>query len=470
MTLDELINEKEKSVESGKREIKQIVDGARASGREYLTEAESFRSNELFDAVDRDKDSLKQLRKLKAEEDELDRRSLERYPTGAAPSVRAASVRVGREPLTYRSEGETARNFDGTPAEPTFLQDIYRAQILGDPAAMTRLQRHGDEMSVEQPGLVKRAVGSSGVPGFVPPAYLAEDFAAYARAGRPTAELCRKMPLPAEGMSVNLPRITTPTKTGVQTAENNTLANQDPASTLLTSPVVTIGGYTSLSRQAVERGQLTEQVVVQDLAADYAAQLDAQILTGSGTGGQHLGMLNVTGINSVAFTSTTPTVPLLFPKLASALQAMWSGRFAGPSAFVTSPREWAWIVGQVDSSNRPLVEPSENGPYNAIGTMATAGYTGQAGTILNVPVIMDGNLPDNLGTGTNESRFIAANFSDIYLWEENGGLPSQIRAEQPSAASLGILYVAYGYSAFAAGRLPRAISVVSGTGMVTPSL
>jgi hypothetical protein len=50
----------------------------------------------------------------------------------------------------------------------------------------------------------------------------------------------------------------------VQATENSNLANQDPASTLLTNNVVTIGGYVIASRQALERGILVESVVVSD--------------------------------------------------------------------------------------------------------------------------------------------------------------------------------------------------------------
>jgi hypothetical protein len=32
------------------------------------------------------------------------------------------------------------------------------------------------------------------------------------------------------------------------------------------------------------------------------------------------------------------------------------------------------------------------------------------------------------------------------------------------------MLVAYGYSAFAAGRQPKAISVLAGTGLITPAL
>jgi len=74
----------------------------------------------------------------------------------------------------------------------------------------------------------------------------------------------------------------------------------------------------------------------------------------------------------------------------------------------------------------------------------------------------------NLGGGSNETRIIAADMRDLYLWELPAS-PIFIRAEQPNAASLGIRYVAYRYSAFGAGNRRRS-PLVSGTGMILPAL
>ena len=87
------------------------------------------------------------------------------------------------------------------------------------------------------------------------------------------------------------------------------------------------------------------------------------------------------------------------------------------------------------------------------------------GRILGCDVVISGNVPANLGGGSNETRIIAADMREVYLWELSAS-PIFIRAEQPNAASPGILYVAYSYSAFGAGRQPKAISAVSGTGMI----
>ena len=110
-------------------------------------------------------------------------------------------------------------------------------------------------------------------------------------------------------------------------------------------------------------------------------------------------------------------------------------------------------------------------PASLISTWSArtnAGYD-LVGTMLGCRVLLYGNVPSNLGCGSNETRIIAADLRDSFVWED-ANAPIYIRAEQPNAASLGVLFVAYSYSAFAAGRQPKAISVVSGTGLILLAL
>jgi HK97 family phage major capsid protein len=435
-----------------------------------MTAAERRRSDQLFRELGTLKVKLANAERAKVEEDESDRLSGITHPTDVRSPHKVATVRIGNEPHTYRKAEERSTDFRGEP-EPGFITDLFKSQVLGDPQASERLARHGREMSVDNPKLVERAVNTGGVPGFLPPAYLEELFAEYARAGRPLANLCRKLPLPASGMSVNIPRVTTSTLTAIQATENATVGNQDPASTLLTANVNTIAGYVTVSRQAIERGPLTEDVIVSDLAADYNMQLDAQCVNGSGAGGQHKGILGITGINAITYTSAAPKVDEMWPKLADAVGKVMSGRFTGPTAIVMSPTQWAWTLAFKDSTGRPYVEPEAvaQNPVMVAGAGAMS-YDGVAGYLFGIPIMLDGNVPANLGAGTNETRIIAADFRDILLFEDNGGAPAQLRFEAPAGNSLGIMLVAYGFSAFAAGRQPKAISVVSGTGLITPAL
>lgn len=56
------------------------------------------------------------------------------------------------------------------------------------------------------------------------------------------------------------------------------------------------------------------------------------------------------------------------------------------------------------------------------------------------------------------------------LFEDESQAPAQLRFDEPLANTLTVRLVAYGYSAFAGGRQPKAISVVSGTGLIVPAL
>jgi HK97 family phage major capsid protein len=363
----------------------------------------------------------------------------------------ATTVRVGREELTYRAD-----------AGYSFLRDAYSAEVRGDFAARQRIERHMVEMATEH-----RASDTGAFSGLVVPQYLTDQVAPFARAGRPFADAVRQLPLPAEGLSVNISRVTTGSTAASQSSENSSVSSTDMDDTLLTVPVRTISGQQDVSRQAIERGTGIDTVVVQDLVNAYATQLDSQIIGGAGTSGTHTGVLSVSGISSVTLTTASPTAALLYPKIADAVQRVNSLRYMPANLIVMHPRRWAFLLASVDSSNRPLVTPNAG---NGLNTMGNGGNTGAGvvGQIMGIDVLVDANIPTNLGSGTNEDRIIVCYSPDLCLWEQTGS-PMQLRFEQTLGGQLTIKLVAFGYSAFTAGKYPAGISVISGTGLVTPS-
>src|SRR5438067_217960 len=56
-------------------------------------------------------------------------------------------------------------------------------------------------------------------------------------------------------------------------------------------------------------------------------------------------------------------------------------------------------------------------------------------------VVVDANIPTNLGAGTNQDEVYVFASEEVHLWEPPNS-PYLIRAEQPNAANLGILLVA----------------------------
>lgn len=414
--------------------------------------------------------TLDGLESAQREEDQVQQQYRQTSPGASRGPAYDQVHRVGVEQRTYQGP-QASRDGRGVNG-PDFLRDLYDYQVKRDPGAGARLERHGAEVEQLDPGFAQRMVGTGAVAGFVPPQYLTDLFAEFARAGRPLANLCTPVPLPEHGMEVDIPRVTTPTTTGVQTAEGGAVATQDMDDTLLAAPVRTVAGYTDVSRQAIERGVLVQPLIFGDLAADYNAKLDAQLINGSGASGQHTGILNVASINGITYTDASPTIPELWPKLADAAGQVMGQRFTGPTAFAMRSNVWAWILAQVDTQGRPLVEPGTIAVNPiAVASNRPVDYTVTAvGSLFGVPVVLDNNIPNNLGAGTNETRIIAADFRDLILMEDNAAAPVQLRFDDVLSGTLQVRLLAYGYSAFAAGRQPKAISVIGGTGLVVPAL
>ena len=94
----------------------------------------------------------------------------------------------------------------------------------------------------------------------------------------------RFLPLPDQGMSLILPRGTTGVSAAIQATENSSVSSTDEVWANVTLPVATIAGQQIVSRQSLERGTPgLDQLIYMDLAGAYAAALDTQLLTGSGS-------------------------------------------------------------------------------------------------------------------------------------------------------------------------------------------
>jgi HK97 family phage major capsid protein len=199
------------------------------------------------------------------------------------------------------------------------------------------------------------------------------------------------------------------------------------------------------------------------------------LLNVSGTAGQPTGLLNVVGVNSIVFTSTAPKFidtavsgNSFYNRLVNAIQQVTTKRFASPSAILMHPARWAWVQEAMDTTGRPYVLGENDGPFNA-GGISDPGQIaqGKAGNILGLPVILDASIPVNLGTGLNQDVVFVAKFDDVWTWEGN------VRAEayeQTYATNLSPFIRLYNYVSIQGQRYPQSVSVISGTGLVAPTL
>ncbi len=229
------------------------------------------------------------------------------------------------------------------------------------------------------------------------------------------ANLCHTEVLPPGVSSVNLPRVLTGTTTAIQTTQNTALSQTDMTTAAVSSSIVTIGGKQVVSQQLLDQSGIPfDRVILGDLTADYARQLDTQVLTGSGTAGQLRGYLTATSTNNQTWTQATPTAGLFYSQLAKLQGAINANRYASPDTVVMHPRRWAWLASFADSTGRPLVVPSSGG-FNSMANPGANAAQGFVGTVLGMEVYTDPNVPTNLGAGTNQDVVLVFLRDDLWL-------------------------------------------------------
>lgn len=458
MTLEELIRQAREAVNTALATRQQEQDALMAlRSDENLTEdavAARVATRDAADAeVTRRQTALDELLAEQVREEELTALAARTAPTGNRPPAYDRAARVGAEERTYRPDQDRRGQH--------FEQDVAAA-FLGDYEARDRLARHMQEERVERGDQLVRAAGTGAFSGLVVPQYLTDLYAPATAARRPFADACRPHDLPAQGMTVNLSRITTATSTALQT-ENAAVSETDIDDTLMTINVQTNAGQQTLSRQAIERGAGVEPVVLDDLFRRYASTLDSTLLNQATNG-----LTNVA--TAVAYTDATPTVAEFYPKTLEAqagVEAALLDMASGENIAVMHSRRWLWMQNAL-SSTWPLISQPGIAAQMAGTNLATTYGSGVRGYLPNsTPIIVDNNIATNYGAGTNEDEVYVVDRNECHLWEDPNA-PMYIRAEQPKVANLGVLMVVYGYFAYTHARYAQARKI-AGTGLVTPT-
>ena len=367
---------------------------------------------------------------------------------------------VTREAMTYDKDGRNS-----------FVRDMINAQLRNDSSSWERLHRHQAEVAVETRD-INRTDTSGG--DFVPPIYLTNEYAEFARAARVTADLLTGMALPAGTDSINIPQITTGSLSAFQSSDNSATTTRDLVTSTVTAPVRTISGYENVSIQLVEQSPLAgglDRMIFGDLMKDYALQLNTAVVgAGDGTSGTLKGLITLgadtTNGIPTTWTESTPSATGGLTAMAKAISKVVTNRYQDVEAIVMHPSTWYWFMSQVDSSSRPLVVPVAAGPFNANGVVDAPGASkGLVGTMHGVKVFVDATLPKNYGASTNQSPILVGKFSDSYLFES--GVKTRVLPDVLSA-NLTVRFQVYGYAALA-HRFNKSISAISGTGTVAPS-
>ena len=365
------------------------------------------------------------------------------------------------EQLTYQ-KGNNRRSY---------VKDLIKLTLNmdGDGESRGRLMRHAQDVAEDESYKeyrdISRVDGQGGYA--VPPAWLMDQYIELARPGRAFANLVQRQPLPGGTDSINIPKLLTGTTVGVQTADNTPISKTDLTDTFINAPVRTIAGAQGVSIQLIDQSPIAfDDVVFRDLVAAHAASTDTQVLAGSGTAGQVLGVNNIPGISTVAL-SGAPTIQTVYSAIANAVQLVHTTRFLPPEAIVMHPVRWGWFLSLLDAQQRPLFLPNANNPFNAAGVLQDVASQQVVGTMHGLPVITDPNITTTAGPGTpsgNQDIIYVLRASDLVLWES--GIRARVLPET-LATNLTVLLQIYNYLAFSAGRYPQ--SVVEITGLTAPT-
>lgn len=342
-----------------------------------------------------------------------------------------------RRSESIRKGGESGRVSGVDPGDPV---TPHRGQTLAD--AKRRLAEHRDLATTTD------SAGGYLIPKDNVPVFIADEFAAAARAQATLATALPYEPLPESGMTVKQPRITTGATVAVTSSENSAVSETDPAFALVDVPIATVAGLVDLSRQVFDRGQpdAADVVLATELGRALGEKLDSQIITGTGSGGQTQGLSGLSGILTVAYTDSTPTAPELLSKLWSAYLSLSGSSgygVADPSAYVSilHPRRLAFLLASSDA-----------------GSQLRATLPGET--------IVTGGIPTNGGASTSEDHAyvlvrdmvrIHANPPQLAVFFEAGSGTNTVRVR------------AFQYVALTV-RQPSAVAKVSGTGFTPPSL
>jgi len=338
-----------------------------------------------------------------------------------------AEVRSEIEDL--RREMETLNTNVTVEETPSFRSygDYVKAVVAGDEHAMDIANRAyaGAVVSDAGPDSIGRDAWSQ-------EALLLVD------QGRPSLNAFRRAPLPAEGLNVDFPAVKANTiDADVQAAQGDTLVFGKLSLETKSTPVLTIGGWTDMSRQAIERSSVAYvDSAFRAMAIAYGRETNAQFISALGAG---------TYTDVVAGSADAEGIS---KAIATASVNINGASGMTPGFLLVSSDVYVEIATQYATDGRPVL--GGNAPVNNIGNRNLATLTGN---VEGLTMIVDPALP----AGT----CYIANAEAMVTWESGG--PTRLSDED--ITNLTAQFSVYGYSAFGL-VYPEAINTISG--LVTP--
>jgi len=241
---------------------------------------------------------------------------------------------------------------------------------------------------------------------------------------RPTASAFSRAALPASGLTVEYAAISSNTiAVGEQSPENEALSFGNLAIDAVSADVKTYGGYTSFSRQTIERSSVPFlNAAFTALSVAYASATNAAVVA----------KLAALDFNGKEFDADGGTAASLITGIANGAAYIQGHTGLSPEFLLVAPDAYVKIMTVVGSDARPVINVDGAGVNN----IGSANIPGLRGSVLGLPVIVD----PALATGVA----YLANSQAVQLLESAG---SPVRLTDGDITTLTDSISVYGYAA-----------------------
>jgi HK97 family phage prohead protease/HK97 family phage major capsid protein len=244
--------------------------------------------------------------------------------------------------------------------------------------------------------------------------------------GRPSLAAFSVNALPATGLTIEYAKINTNTiAVGKQTTENTALSEGAVALSTVSVNVNTYGGFTKISKQAIERSTVNYlDVAFQAMSLAYAKKMNTEFVA-------VLAGLTWTG---KTYDISALTSAAVVGGIADGASYIYSNTGLQPEFILAGTVAYKRLVSIVDTQGRPAVLQDGAGVNNIGG----ANVPGLKGQLFGLPIIVDPALDSKTAYLANSMALTTY---------ESAGNPTRLSVADPT--TLTDTYSVYGYAAFA---------------------
>ena len=208
---------------------------------------------------------------------------------------------------------------------------------------------------------------------------------------RPTLSAFSRAALPAAGLTVEYAQVSANTLTvGVQNPENEELSFGNLTIDSVSANVITYGGYTSMSRQTIERSSVNYlDTALRALSIAYANTTNNAVVD----------LIEAQSYAGKTFDVSALTSEALIGGIADASAYIFTETGLRPEAIMVGTGAYKKLLQAAGEDGRPIVVV--DGP--GVNNIGSANIPGLAGQIFGLPIIVDPAFGANLGYMANSA-------------------------------------------------------------------